>query len=260
MLATMMVTGHTFGAASFVMCFYDTTPLPRYNRNMLVIDIILSVTNAIISLLTLGLAIGFSPLIYGAFVSTFSYTQPQRRQLQTALLGGITAGTVVLLASGAAIGALYYYATTSGIYKLVIAVAGGVLVGIAVRRWVSNPTKQPRKQKANPAPKPATFAVIGFSKTILSASSIAAALVSSTIFATIGNRPIATLSVIVVICAATLLPFVVVAQSKQASRHMKSWMAKARSLVAAARTSDSHVVPFALACCGLVLIAYALSH
>ncbi len=259
MLATMMVTGHTFGAASFVMCFYDTTPLPRYNRNMLIVDIVLSVTSSIVTILTLGLAIGFSPLIYGAFVSTFTQKQPRRRKLQTALLSGITAGTLVLLASGAAISTLYYHVSTSGAYRLVIAVAGGVLVGIAIRRWLGAvPNKS--KQKTVASPHARTFVIIGFTKTILAASSIAAALVASTIFATVGNRPVAIFVIAVTICAATLLPFVVVAQSKQVSRHMKSWMAKAQSLVAAARDSDSHVVPFALACCGLVLIAYALSH
>ena len=258
--AMIIVATHTFGAASFAIFLHHTITLLRYNRRtMFIVDSILSITSAIITVLTLGLAIGFSPLIYAAFVSTLTHEQPQRKKLQTTLLGGITLGTLVLLASGAAIGMLYYYATNSMVYRVVIAVAGGALIGIAVRRWLNGPPRLGKKKNKSTA-SPLTFAVIGFTKTIFAASSIAAALVASTVFATIGDRPLMTLATIVAICVCAVAPFVIVASSRQASGRMKSWMTKAQAAMRNARESDSHAVPFALTCCGLVLIAYALSH
>ena len=227
---------------------------------MIIIDIVLSIVSYLIAVLTLGLAIGFSPLIYGAFGASFAQKPPLRRRLQLGLIGGVLAATLVLLAFGAALGMLYDHATTSGLYRWLIGIAGGVLVVGALSYWFVKPAAQTPAKPAKRFMRPSTLALLGFTKTIFSAMSLAAALIASTIFATIGNQPVIALLVVVAICLGAIMPFAVVMLSKRASRQATKWISKTQAYFASLHASHHQTVAVALACCGLALIAYALSH
>ena len=224
---------------------------------MPLVDILFGWMSLLLSAAALGLAIGFSPLVYGTFVATLTQPQSKRWQLQTALIGGVLAAVILLLLFGAGLAILVEALKSSVLYYLLIGGAGVGLIGYAVRRNIRPATAQKPKPKAY---SPTAIAAIGFSKTILSALSLAAALMASTLFASIGDQPAILLMAALVICLAAIAPFVVVRRSRSLTRRARSWLEVAQKRMAHIGATHNSLIAIILLCCGFVLVIYALTH
>lgn len=221
-----------------------------------IIDTLLGIISYIVAFISMGVVVGFSPVVYGVFASTLTIKNAHSAALQRSLISGVFMAALLLIVSGTLIETILDRILSSVAYSILVGFIGIAILVYALRRQYR---KNIAAQKSSKSLSPITVATIGFTKTILSTSSIAVALVTSTSFATLEPGFITHTILILALCIGAIAPFLIVMKSHRLKGRIRSWTHTIRHIIVTLHDHYASIVTFFLFISGTLLILYALS-